>query len=115
MNTTNDNMNNKKLVKISVLRSTDGQPGNVVAYNIPLDHDMTILQALDYIYRKLDPDLGFKRYCCGVQLCGSCLMMINGHAAYACKTKIEESEYLLEPLRGYRIIRDLITGEKLSK
>ena len=104
---------NNKTVKITVLRSADGQSGNYVDYEIPMKHEMTVLQALEYIHCNIDADLGFKRYCCGVQFCGSCLMMVNGRAAHACKTKIEGEKYLLEPFKGYRVIRDLITGEKL--
>ena len=107
--------NSNEKVKITVLRSTGGTLGQYVDYEIPLEQEMTILQALEYIHCNLDASLGFKRYCCGVQYCGSCLMMINGHAAHACLTKLERREYLLEPLKGFRVLRDLIIGEKLGQ
>ena len=109
------NKNDEK-VKITVLRSTDGIPGSQYEdYEIPFTEEMTVLQALEYIHCNLDASLGFKRYCCGVQYCGSCLMMINGHAAHACLTKLERREYLLEPLKGFQVHRDLITGGKLER
>lgn len=101
-------------ISIKVLRSeTDTEKDPYYQdYAVPVEKDMTVLQALEYIYENLDSSLGFRRFCCGIQFCNSCLMSINGQTAHACLAKLEKKEYVLEPLRGFPVIKDLIVELK---
>ncbi len=97
-------------VTITIYRYTAGlenKPG-YETYKVPVKGKMTILQALQYIYEEIDPTLGFRQYCCGVQYCNSCRMLVDGHPVHTCIKVIEKEEYTLEPLKGYEIIKDLI-------
>ena len=67
-------------------------------------------ESLDRIVREQDPTLGFRHYCCGLQMCGSCLMKIDRKKKYACLTPVKPGdEVVLEPLsfpEGH--VRDLV-------
>ena len=56
--------------------------------------------------RRLDPSFCFS-YDCRDRHCGLCGVMVNGKAVMACKQKAEES-MKIEPLRGIRVIKDLV-------
>jgi succinate dehydrogenase/fumarate reductase-like Fe-S protein len=103
-------MKDIKHVAITIYRYTAGieNEPRYQTYKVSVKGKMTILQALEYIYEEMDPTLGFRQYCCGVQYCNSCRMLVDGHSAHACLKLIEKEEYLLEPLQGYEIIKDLI-------
>lgn len=69
----------------------------------------SLLQALEEIYQTQDDTLAFRRYCCGLQFCNSCMMRVNGKNTHACMTILEPGEtYKVGPLSGHKIIRDLI-------
>lgn len=97
-------------VSITIYRYTaDGKSKpRYDTYKIPIIGKTTILQALQYIYEEIDPTVGFRQYCCGVQYCNSCRILVDGHPVHACLKVIEKEAYLLEPLKGYEIIKDLI-------
>jgi succinate dehydrogenase/fumarate reductase-like Fe-S protein len=80
-------------------------------FKVPVDEDkVTVLEALEYVFTNLDSSLAFRRYCCGMQSCNSCLMEINAKAASACHTLIEGGQTTrVEPLGG-KVARDLILG-----
>ena len=80
-------------------------------YRVPLGEEkMSLLQALEYVYREQDDTLAFRRYCCGIQYCNSCLMLINGKRSHACLTMVKPGvEIEVAPLPGKRVRRDLIT------
>jgi succinate dehydrogenase / fumarate reductase, iron-sulfur subunit len=79
-------------------------------YKVPLRRGMTVLQGLLYIKERLDPTLAI-RFSCRMATCGSCGMMINGLPRLACYTLIEDLKkhtVVVEPLRNYPVIRDLV-------
>jgi succinate dehydrogenase/fumarate reductase iron-sulfur protein len=80
-------------------------------YTVPVHEEkMSLLQALEYIYEEQDDTLAFRRYCCGVQYCNSCMMLINGKPTHACLTIVKPGEEItVAPLRGKQVLRDLIT------
>ena len=82
-------------------------------YFIPVtDEKMNLLQALEYIYREQDDTLTFRRYCCGLQFCNSCMMLVNGKRTHACLTILmPDTELEVAPLPGKRVLRDLIIEE----
>jgi len=81
-----------------------------VLYQIPLnDEKINLLQALEYIYQKIDAHLAFHRFCCGLQFCNSCLLEINGKLSHACLTILEaEEEIEIAPPKGRKVIKDLL-------
>ena len=51
----------------------------------------------------------FRNYYCGRGLCGGCRVTVNGALKKACHVVLEpRSEYTVEPLKGYPVIRDLV-------
>ena len=97
-------------IAIITIARTNGNETDAVrqqTYQVPLKEQMTLLQVLNYIYENLDSTIGFARYCCGIQYCNSCRMTINGRGVHACHFVIDEGEYLLEPYKGYKVIKDL--------
>jgi succinate dehydrogenase / fumarate reductase iron-sulfur subunit len=79
-------------------------------YSVPVTQEkMNLLQALEYIYQKQDATLAFRRYCCGIQFCNSCVMLINGKRTHACLTVLSpQTELEVAPLPGTRVLRDLV-------
>jgi succinate dehydrogenase/fumarate reductase-like Fe-S protein len=78
-------------------------------YEINSDGSMSLLMALEYIYESLDDTLAFRRYCCGTSRCNSCLMRADGKKVRACSILVEGGKVLqVEPLEGYRVIKDLV-------
>ena len=79
------------------------------------DHDAEleptdrVLDGLNAIKWQQDGSLTFRRSCAhGV--CGSDAMLINGKNRLACKTLVRDvgASIHIEPMRGYRVIRDLV-------
>lgn len=103
-------------VDLKVLRydpQVDSEP-HYETYSVPLSSEkMNLLQALESIYQKQDESLGFRRYCCGIQFCNSCLMLINGKPAHACLTIVAAgAEYEVAPLKGKQVLMDLIVRDR---
>ncbi len=100
-------------VVIQVLRSpaTGEQDAKTQEYRLalPKGEKTSLLQALEEIYKTQDDTLAFRRYCCGLQFCNSCMMRVNGQNTHACMTILQPDEtYLVGPLSGHKVIRDLI-------
>ena len=98
--------------KIKVLRYTPGkdQKPHYQDYTLSFPHEeINLLQALNMIFETQDPTLAFRQYCCGHQMCNSCLMVINGAPAYACKTLVSGGmEFEVAPMWNKPVIRDLV-------
>ncbi len=79
-------------------------------YRVTGEEEMSALALLDRIQKEIDGTLGFRSYCCGLQMCGSCLMRIDGKKKFACLTLVKPGDRVtLEPLtypEGH--IRDLV-------
>lgn len=79
-------------------------------YDVPWKTNMTVLEALMYVYENHEP-IAFD-YSCRGRVCGRCSMMVNGKPAMACFTPIENGQDItVEPLRGYPVERDLIVDK----
>ncbi len=108
-----DTQNN--CVRLKILRynpQVDTAP-HYETYDLPLTEEkMNLLQALETIYQHYDESLVFRRYCCGIQFCNSCLMLINGKPAHACLTIVDAgAEYEVAPLKGKQVLMDLIVRD----
>jgi len=74
---------------------------------VPVEERTTVLQALQYIYEKLDPTLAFE-YSCRYNRCGLCGVEVNGRPRLACVTFLEDDETTVAPLSNLPVIRDLV-------
>jgi len=79
-------------------------------YSVPVDDDTSVLVLLNRIQQEMDETLSFRSFCCGLQLCRSCLMRINGKRRFACITLVKPGEIVtIDPLtfpEGH--IKDLV-------
>lgn len=94
---------------------TDSDP-YMQEYQVQLEPDSRVLDALIQIKRNQDGTLGFRRSCAhGV--CGSDAMRINGKEGLACKTLVKQvaendgDVIELLPLRHLRVQRDLMVDQ----
>lgn len=71
----------------------------------------TVLNVLEAIYRKFDPELAFRYGCEGKHdsRCGACAIEVNGVSALACR-KISEQEMVIEPHAKFEILKDLVVN-----
>ncbi len=104
-----------KYARVKVLRydpQADETP-RPQTFSVPVTGEkMNLLQALETIYQEQDDTLAFRRYCCGIQYCNSCLMLINGKQAHACLTIVNPGdEFEVAPVRGKRVLRDLVVED----
>lgn len=88
--------------------SRDQEP-YFVSGEVPFKERMTALEILQYFHENVCA-INFD-YNCACRLCGRCAMMINGIPGMACVTKVEDKDYIFEPLKGYPVIRDLIVDK----
>jgi succinate dehydrogenase / fumarate reductase iron-sulfur subunit len=75
----------------------------------------TLLDVFRYIKNNLDDTLTF-RYSCGQGICGSCAVTVNGRSILACETQmkfLDSFDLVIEPLRGFPVIRDLVVDHSL--
>ena len=83
-------------------------------YRIESDEQMTVLILLDRIQKELDQTISFRSYCCGLQMCKSCLMKINHKKKFACLTVVKPGdEVTIEPPaypEGH--VKDLVVKDK---
>ena len=81
-------------------------------YRVAVDDDTSVLVLLNRIQQEMDETLSFRSFCCGLQLCRSCLMRINGKRRFACITLVKPGEKVtIEPLtypEGH--IKDLVAS-----
>jgi succinate dehydrogenase / fumarate reductase iron-sulfur subunit len=78
-------------------------------YRVEVEPTDRLLDALNLVKGSQDGTLAYRRSCAhGV--CGSDAMTIDGRNRLACKTLMRDlgSRVTIEPLRGFRVIKDLI-------
>ncbi|HUK49414.1 MAG TPA: 2Fe-2S iron-sulfur cluster-binding protein [Terriglobales bacterium] len=99
-----------KTVKIRVRRfdpSSDASP-HFQTYEIPFAPRMTVMDALDYIYERLDHTIAYHSHTsCHRRACTRCNLTINNQAGLSCHTEIQ-GDVTLEPLPKFKIVRDLV-------
>jgi succinate dehydrogenase/fumarate reductase-like Fe-S protein len=75
----------------------DAQP-HYVEYRIETDQELSVLVLLNRIQNEIDPTLSFRSYCCGLQMCQSCLVKVNQKKRLACLTLVKPGERIvIEP------------------
>jgi fumarate reductase iron-sulfur subunit len=88
----------------------DAQP-RYQEYRVPAQEEISVLVLLNKIQTEMDQTLSFRSFCCGLQVCGSCLMRIDQKKRFACLTLVKPGETVtLDPLTyPDRHIKDLVT------
>ena len=86
-----------------------GQP-RFQSYDLSVQGNMSVLEALLKIQDEQEPSLAF-RYACRGAVCGSCAMSVNGKLNLACRVQLKSlpgNRVVVEPLPGFEIIKDLV-------
>jgi len=83
-------------------------------YEIEKDEKMSVLSALQYIYRNLDAGLSIQGYYCYRKLCTVCMLRINGKNKLGCRTLVEDN-MTIEPVKQYPLIKDLVVDFSAGK
>jgi fumarate reductase iron-sulfur subunit len=78
-------------------------------YEVPVQPDWKVLDALNFIKDEIDPTLSH-RWSCRMAVCGSCGMMVNGEPKLTCKVPLAGygDTIRVEPLANFPVIRDLV-------
>jgi fumarate reductase iron-sulfur subunit len=79
------------------------------SYEVPVESDWKVLDALNYIKDHIDPTLSH-RWSCRMAVCGSCGMLVNGEPKLTCKIALSSYGDTVEvaPLSNFPVIRDLV-------
>lgn len=100
------------LIKVTVQRyrpELDDKPF-MQEFEIPFSHEMSVLDALQYIKDHCDGSLSY-RWSCRMAICGSCGYMVNGVPKLGCKTFLRDyldTGLTVESLANFPIERDLV-------
>ena len=75
----------------------DGKP-YFEKYHVATEEEISVLVLLDRIQKEIDPTISYRKYCCGLQMCRSCLMKIDHRKRFACLTLVKPGEsIIIEP------------------
>ena len=98
----------KKMIKVRILRFNPAisEEPFYHGYEVPFVESLTVLMSLNYIYENIDSSLAYY-YSCRTGKCGGCTVMVSGKAVQACAT-IVKGDITVEPLSGYKVIKDLV-------
>ncbi len=103
-------------MNIKLLRydpTTEDSP-HFETYEVPWKNNITVLEILMFIYENYDP-IAFD-YGCRGRTCGRCSVMVDGQPVVACYTPIkEDTDIIIEPLKGFPVIRDLVVDKNKAK
>lgn len=79
-------------------------------YKVKVEGGISVLVLLDRIQKEIDQTLSFRTFCCGLQMCRSCLMKINHKKRFACLTVVKPDEKVtIEPATFPALhIKDLV-------
>jgi len=100
------------VVQLKVFRLNPEKAKAVSYATYELDGQDSLLMALRFVRDHLDPTLAFRDYHCAKGVCGSCRMRVDGKPRKACETILKAGHtYLIEPLEGKPIIKDLMVKE----
>lgn len=98
-------------VQFRVFRG-NSEGGEEVAYSVPVEEGMVVLDAMFRIQQTQAPDLAI-RWNCKAAKCGSCSAEINGKPSLMCKTRLDSLDQsrpiTVRPMRSFPIIKDLVT------
>ena len=106
----------KLIIEIKRFNPEKDQEPYFQEFELDIDPELKVLDALMAIKQNIDHSLSFRKSCAhGV--CGSDAMVINGKEALACKKLIkdvvtkESTKITIEPLQNLKVQRDLMVDQ----
>ena len=104
-----------KTITVKVFRcdpDTDTKP-YFKEYVVATEDQLSVLILLERIQQETDRSLSFRSYCCGLQMCRSCLMKINHKKKLACLTLVKPGETVLVEPASYPDfhVKDLVVKD----
>lgn len=98
----------EKTVKVNCYRSCPetGEEPRYDTFEVPLAGEMSVMDALAYIYENRDRTLGYFS-CCNRGLCARCTVRIDGRPGLSCQVPVT-GDITVEPVNKERVIRDLL-------
>lgn len=104
-------------IKVSIYRRdhSKGERGSFVEYNVPYEHGMVVLDAVNYVSKYIDTSLSV-RWNCKAARCGSCAAEINNVPRLMCKTKIDGlvGKIHVGPMRAFPHVKDLVSDVSIN-
>ena len=101
-------------MKITVFRynpQEDDEP-RYESYEIEHHPHMKIIDALQQVNERYGANIAYRSSCRAGQ-CGSCAVLANHKPVLACRTDVGD-EMLLEPLKNFPVIKDLVVATQKS-
>jgi succinate dehydrogenase/fumarate reductase iron-sulfur protein len=100
----------QRAIRVFVRRSESGAREEFL---VRAGNPVTVLDLLVEIQRGHDASVAF-RYSCGVAMCGTCGVRVDGQSRLACRTVLEPEVDAVEiaPLAGLPVVRDLIVDTR---
>jgi len=106
----------QETVRLKIFRfdpSKDKEP-RFQEFEIEKEDKMSVLSALQYVYRNIDGSLSINGYYCYRKLCTLCMLRINGKNRFSCRTLVEDN-MTIEPVKQYPLIKDLVVDFSAKK
>ncbi|HEY8681300.1 MAG TPA: succinate dehydrogenase/fumarate reductase iron-sulfur subunit [Candidatus Dormibacteraeota bacterium] len=96
-------------IQLKVFRG-DSAEGQLVAYSVPVQEGMVVLDAVLWVQAHVAPDLAV-RWNCKAAKCGSCAAEVDGFPRLMCKSPIAEygGSISVRPMKAFPLVRDLVT------
>lgn len=79
------------------------------SFDVPYEPGASVLDALIWIRRDVDPSLAVRYSCVSANACRECMVLVDGKVDYACTTRLMPGTMTIDPLPKKRLIRDLVT------
>jgi|AntAceMinimDraft_6_1070360.scaffolds.fasta_scaffold06811_3 succinate dehydrogenase/fumarate reductase-like Fe-S protein len=79
------------------------------SFEVPYSPGASVLDALIWIRRDVDPTLAVRYSCVSANACRECMVLVDGKVEYACTTRLMPGTMTVDPLPKKRLIRDLVT------
>lgn len=94
---------------LSVQRGGPDETPRFDTFEVPYEPGASVLDALIWIRRDVDPTLAIRYSCVSANACRECMVLVDGKVEYACTARLEPGTMTIEPLAKKRLIRDLVT------
>lgn len=98
-----------RTVTLTIVRrdpTTDGGP-HEEAFDVPVDDDTTLLEAVQWVREHVDPSVAVRFACRSANACKECIAAIDGRPGYLCTTRATADAHLA-PVPDKPIVRDLV-------
>ena len=102
-------MTKRLVADLKVRRGGPGEPARYDLYSFAFEPGQSVLDALRWVRAHQDPGLALRYSCINANACKECVMRIDGRNVYACTTKLQAGEMVVEPLTNKPLVRDLVT------